>query len=429
MRRGLSIAAAVTVVALTASACSGSDGDASGKPKDPKDISGTITYWDTSDAATEAPTYKALVKKFETKYPKIKVDYQNVPFTDIEQKFKSAAKSGKGAPDVVRTDVGLMAEYASLGYIAPLDGTPALQDTADYNAVPLNTAKYQGKTYGVPSVTDTLGLLYNKKLLKQAGIAKPPVTWDEFIADAKTIKRKTGAYGTYLNPDSYFLLPLLYSNGADLAEPSAKKITINNDAAVKALTVAKKINDEASMKVDYANAYQNMQAAFKNGKVAMLVQGPWSVGDDLTGPAFKDDKGNLGFAAVPAGAGGKAQAPTGGHNLAVYQGSSNMDASYLFTQFMTSTQSQIAIAEGTGTLPTRKSAYTGEVTADAKIAGFKPILEHTARARVALPQVGSLFTPLAQNYVKILQGDESVKGGLDATADEFKNLLPGYSIG
>jgi arabinogalactan oligomer/maltooligosaccharide transport system substrate-binding protein len=429
MRRGISIAAAVTVVALTASACGGSGGGSSSKPKDPKAVSGTITYWDTSDAATEAPTYKALIKKFETEYPKIKVDYQNVPFTDIEQKFKSAAKSGKGAPDVVRTDVGLMAEYAELGYIAPLDGTAALKDTDDFSSVPLNTAEYKGKTYGVPSVTDTLGLLYNKKLLKKAGIAEPPATWDEFIADSKTIKQKTGAYGTYLNPDSYFLLPLLYSNGADLADPSTKKITINDGAAVKALETAKKINDEASMKVDFANAYQNMQAGFKNGKVAMLVQGPWSVGDVLGGTAFKGDEGNLGFAPVPAGAGGKAQAPTGGHNLTVYQGSSNLDASYLFTQFMTSTSSQIAIAKGTGTLPTRKSAYTSEVTGDAKIAGFQPILEKTARARVALPQVGSLFTPLAQNYVKILQGDESVQGGLDATAEEFQKLLNGYSIG
>ncbi|MET9143565.1 extracellular solute-binding protein [Streptomyces sp. NPDC004042] len=429
MRRGISIAAAVTVVALAASACGGSDSDSSGKPKDPKDVSGTITYWDTSDAATEAPTYKALVKQFEAKYPKIKVNYQSVPFTDVEQKFKSAAKSGKGAPDVVRTDVGLMAEYASLGYIAPLDGTPALKDTADFTATPLNTAKYDGKTYGAPSVTDTLGLLYNKKLLQQAGIAKPPATWDEFIADAKTIKQKTGAYGTYVNPDSYFLLPLLYSNGADLADPSAKEITISDAAAVTALTTAKKINDEASMKVDFANAYQNMQTAFKNGKVAMLIQGPWSVGDDLTGSAFKGDEANLGFTAVPAGAGGKAQAPTGGHNLAVYQGSGNLDASYLFTQFMTSTESQIAIAKGTGTLPTRTSAYTSEVTADPKIAGFKPLLERTARPRVALPQVGSLFTPLQQNYVKVLQGDQSVKGGLDATAKEFQKLLPGYSVG
>jgi arabinogalactan oligomer/maltooligosaccharide transport system substrate-binding protein len=172
-----------------------------------------------------------------------------------------------------------------------------------------------------------------------------------------------------------------------------------------------------------------MQTAFKTGKVAMLVQGPWSVSEDLAGSAFKGKETNLGYAPVPAGPGGKAQAPTGGHNLAVYQGSKNLDAGYLFTQFMTSTDSQVEIAKGTGTLPTRKSAYTAEVTADAKIAGFKPILEQTARPRVALPQVGSLFTPLAQNYVKILQGSEDVKAGLDATAKEFQKLLPGYTIG
>ena len=429
MRRGISIAAAVTVIALSATACGGSDDNSSSKPKAAKDISGTITYWDTSDAATEAPTYKALIKQFEAKYPKIKVNYESIPFTDVEQKFKSAAKSGKGAPDVVRTDVGLMAEYASLGYIAPLDGTTALTNASDFNSGPMNTTKYNGKTYGVPSVTDTLGLLYNKELLKKAGIDTPPATWDEFISDSKTIKKKTGAYGTYLNPDSYFLLPLLYSNGADMADTSAKKITISDDAAVTALTTAKKINDEASMKVDFANAYQNMQTAFKNGKVAMLIQGPWSVSDDVTGKAFKGNEDNLGYAPVPAGAGGKAQAPTGGHNLTVYQGSKNLDASYLFTQFMTSTASQVTLAEKTGTLPTRKSAYTSEVTANAKIAGFKPILEQTARPRVALPQVGSLFTPLAQNYVKILQGDASVKDGLNNTAKEFQKLLPGYSIG
>lgn len=430
MRRGISIAAAVCALALTATAC-GDDGDdgSTGKAKDAKDISGSLTYWDTSDATTEAPVYKKLIKDFEKKYPKIEVEYENVEFASIEQKFKSAAKTGKGAPDVMRADVGLIPEYASLHYIAPLDGTLALKGgTDDFTEGPLNTTKYQGKTYGVPSVTDTLGILYNKKLLKKAGIEKAPTTWDEFIEAAKTIKKKTGVEGTYLNPDSYFLLPFLYGEGTDLADTKTKKITINSPEAVKAVTTAKKVYDQASAKVDFANSYDNMQTSFKNGEVAMLVQGPWSVTDDLSGKAFKGDEGNLGFAPVPAGSTGKPQAPTGGHDLTVYQGSKNLDAAYLFTQFMTSSPSQQKIAAATATLPTRESAYTPEVTKDARIKGFHPIMK-TARPRVALPQVGSLFTPLVQQYTKILQGDVSVKSGLDAAAKDFKKLLPGYTIG
>jgi arabinogalactan oligomer/maltooligosaccharide transport system substrate-binding protein len=432
MRRGISAVAMAAAIVLGVTACGGGDSDDSksdtSAKKDPAAVSGTITYWDTSDAKNEAPTYQALIKDFEAKYPKIKVDYQNVDFTTVEQKFKAAAQSGKGAPDVVRTDVGLIPEYASLHYIAPLDGTAALSDAQDFLAGPMNTTKYDGKTYGVPSVTDTLGLLYNKEIFAKAGITKPPATWDELIADSATIKAKVpGVAGTYVNPDSYFLFPLLFGEGADLADPAAKKITINSPEAVKAVTEAKKIYDTSSLKVDFASAYDNMQTSFKTGKVAMLVQGPWSVGDDLTGSAFKGNEDNLGYAPVPAGSSGKAQAPTGGHDLAVYQGSRNLDAAYLFTQFMTSSASQQTIASKNGTLPTRTSAYTDAVMQNKTIAGFKPIMD-TARPRVALPQVGSLFTPLQQEYIKILQGKTSVQDGLDAAAKEFGKLLPGFAV-
>jgi arabinogalactan oligomer/maltooligosaccharide transport system substrate-binding protein len=432
MRRGISAVAMAAAIVLGVTACGGGSdsgsGSKGGAAKDPAAVSGTITYWDTSDAKNEAPAYQALIKDFEAKYPKIKVNYQNVDFTTVEQKFKAAAQSGKGAPDVVRTDVGLIPEYASLHYIAPLDGTAALQDTQDFVTGPLDTTKYDGKTYGVPSVTDTLGLLYNKEIFAKAGIAQPPATWDELIADSATIKQKVpGVAGTYVNPDSYFLFPLLFGEGADLADPAAKKITINSPAAVKAVTEAKKIYDTSSLKVDFASAYDNMQTSFKTGKVAMLIQGPWSVGDDLTGSAFKGKESNLGYAPVPAGSSGKALAPTGGHDLAVYQGSRNLDAAYLFTQFMTSSSSQQQIALKNGTLPTRTSAYTPEVLKNPTIAGFKPIMD-TARPRVALPQVGSLFTPLQQEYIKILQGQTSVRSGLDAAAKDFGKLLPGYTV-
>jgi hypothetical protein len=133
MRRGISAVAMAAAIVLGVTACGGS-GSSDGKSdkaaaKDPAAVSGTITYWDTSDAKNEAPAYQALIKDFEAKYPKIKVTYQNVDFTTVEQKFKAAAQSGKGAPDVVSTDVGLIPEYASLHYIAPLDGTAALSDT------------------------------------------------------------------------------------------------------------------------------------------------------------------------------------------------------------------------------------------------------------------------------------------------------------
>ncbi|NUP21996.1 MAG: sugar ABC transporter substrate-binding protein, partial [Streptomyces sp.] len=74
MRRGIAASALVASLALAATACGGGDSgsDSSGPV--------TITWWDTSNATNEAPTYQALVKEFEAANKDIKVKYVNVPF-------------------------------------------------------------------------------------------------------------------------------------------------------------------------------------------------------------------------------------------------------------------------------------------------------------------------------------------------------------
>lgn len=430
--RGISGVALVGALALTISAC-GSDGgssDSSGKKaaEDPQSVSGSITWWDTSNEA-EGPTYDKLVKQFQDQYPKIKVQRTPVSFDQAEQKFKTAAQNGKGAPDVIRTDVGWSAGFANLGYLQPLDGTPALDNPGDFMEGPLSTAKWKDETVGVPQVTDTLGLLYNKEIFAKAGIAKPPATWDEFVATAKTIKQKTGVAGTQLNPEGYFSLPFLYGAGADMLDVEGKKITVNSPEAVKGMETAVELTKGGvALKPASTDGYVAAQTSFKDGKVAMVINGPWSVSDDYSGKAFKN-KDNLGIANIPAGPSGKAAAPIGGHNYSVYRGSKNKDAAYLFVKFMASAKSQEFTAKEINTLPTRKSAYTAAVTADPAKKAFQQALT-ISKSRPVIPGVGDLFVAFDQHYVKILRGDKSPKDGLDGLAKEWKDkLLKDYEIG
>jgi arabinogalactan oligomer / maltooligosaccharide transport system substrate-binding protein len=426
MKRGIVAIAALTGALALASACSSaSDSAGGGSAADPASVSGTVTWWDTSDAANEAPVFKALVGEFMTKYPKIKVGYVNVPFSDAQQKFKTAAQGGNGAPDVLRSDVGWTPGFAEQGYLLPLDGTPAVANTEDFLPGPLGTARYGGKTYGAPQVTDTLGLLYNKALFAKAGIAKPPATWAELKTAAAALKSKANVDGIYLNPESYFLMPFLYGEGADLVDVAAKKITVNSPEAVRGVETAKDlVTSGAAAKPAFTDGYANMQAAFKDGKVAMIINGPWAASDIFSGKAFADKK-NLGIAPVPAGSTGKAGAPVGGHNLVVYAGTKVPAAAQLFVQFMTSAEAQKTVAEKNGTLPTRTAAYTGSVVANPVIAEFQKVMQ-TARPRLAIPQASDLLTPLTQNYVKILQGT-APQDGLNTAANDFAQILPGFT--
>ncbi|MEE1836655.1 extracellular solute-binding protein [Streptomyces sp. SP17KL33] len=422
MRRGIAATALVASIALTATACGGSDsGDSADGPV-------TITWWDTSNATNEAPTYKALVKEFEAAHKDIKVKYVNVPFDQAQNKFDTAA-GATGAPDILRSEVGWTPAFAKKGFFLPLDGTEALKDQDKFQPSLIKQAQYDGKTYGVPFVTDTLALVYNKALFEKAGIAEAPKSWDDLKKAAATIKDKTGVDGYWGSTQAYYAQSFLYGEGTDTVDVAQKKITVNSAEAKKAYGTWLDLFDGKGLhKADTtADAYAHIQDAFVNGKVASIVQGPWEITNFYKGSAFKD-KANLGIATVPAGSSGKAGAPTGGHNLSVYAGSdkAHQEASLKFINFMTSAKSQETIALKNSTLPTRDDAYTAEVKADPGIAGYQTVLA-AAQPRPELPEYSSLWGPLDTELLAIAGGKESLDKGLGNAETAIAKLVPDYS--
>ncbi|MEV6169683.1 extracellular solute-binding protein [Streptomyces sp. NPDC051954] len=421
MRRGIAATALVASLALAATACGG-DGDSGDKADGPV----TITWWDTSNATNEAPTYQALVKQFEAANKDIKVNYVNVPFDQAQNKFDTAA-GASGAPDVLRSEVGWTPAFAKKGFFLPLDGTEALADESKFQPSLIEQAKYEGKTYGVPIVTDTLALVYNKDLFEKAGV-EAPKTWDDLKTAAATIKDKTGVDGYWGSTAGYYAQPFLYGEGTDTVDADAKKITVNSAEAKKGYGTWLGLFDGKGLhKADTtADAYAHIQDAFVNGKVAAIVQGPWEITNFYKGSAFKD-KQNLGITTVPAGSSGEAGAPTGGHNLSVYAGSdeAHQKAALKLINFMTSAKSQETIALKNSTLPTRDDAYTAEVKADPGIAGYQGVLS-AAQPRPALPEYSSLWVPLDGELPKIAGGKESLDKGLGNAETAIAKLVPDF---
>ncbi|MET4925926.1 extracellular solute-binding protein [Streptomyces sp. PSRA5] len=422
MRRGITATALVATLALAATACGG-DEETGGKSSS-GELSGTVTWWDTSTVGSEDKVFKKLAEDFEAKHKGVDVKYVNVPFGEAQNKFKNAAGSGSGAPDVIRSEVAWTPEFADLGYLAPLDGTAALKDEKDFVPQAAASTKYDGKTYAVPQVIDSLGIFYNKKLFKDAGV-EVPKTIDELKTVSKAIKDKTGKTGMYLRgDDAYWFLSFLYGEGGDLVDAKGKTVTVDSPAGVKAMEVVKDLVDSGAAKTDATDGWENMQAAFKGGDVAMMINGPWAIADTYAGPQFKD-KANLGVAPVPAGSAGQG-APQGGHNLGVYAGSKNLDASYAFVEYMSSAESQAKITTELNLLPTRTSVYSRPEVAKNEIVGFfKPVVDK-AIERPWIPETGSLFAPLVTEYTKVLTDQTTPEKGVKATGDSYRKLLKGW---
>ncbi|MFB7589104.1 extracellular solute-binding protein [Streptomyces sp. NPDC056169] len=421
MRRGIAATALVAALGVSLAACGSGSGSDGGGSKGSGELSGTVTWWDTSTVGSEDKVFKKVAEDFKKKHPKVTVKYVNVPFGEAQNKFKNAAQSGSGAPDVIRSEVAWTPEFADLGYLAPLDGTTALKDADDFLEQAAASTKYNGKTYGVPQVIDSMGIFYNKKIFKDAGVEVPKTVADLKTVSAK-IKEKTGKTGLYLRgDDAYWFLSFLYGEGGNLVDAEKKTVTVDNEAGVKGFKVVKDLVDSGAAKTDATDGWNNMQTAFKDGKVAMMINGPWAVADTYAGKEFKD-KANLGIAPVPAGSAGQG-APQGGHNLAVYAGSKNLDASYAFAEYMTSAETQATVAKELSLLPTRQSVYLkSDVATNEMITFFKPVVDKAVE-RPWIPETGSLFAPLVTEYTKVLTGQTSPDAGAKATGDAYRKLL------
>ncbi len=429
MRRLLPSAAAVAAVTLVLAACGGGGGESAAPAasvSDPSKVSGEVTWWDTTRPDSEGPTFQALIKEFQAKYPQVKVNYVNVPSDQAQNQFQTAAQAGTGAPDVIRSEVAWTSQFASLGYLQPLDGSRAVDKPEDFLPGPLSSTKFGGKTYAVPQVTDTLALIYNKRLLKEAGHEEAPKTIAELKQTALDVKAKTDAEGLALNVDSYFLLPFMYGEGGDLLDVANKKIVVNSPANVKAMeTVADLISSGAAPKPATTESYANAMTALKEGKAAMIYNGPWALSEIYQGKEFKD-KANLGIAPVPAGS-MKAAAPTGGWNLAIYAGSKNIPAAYEFVRFMTTAEAQAKIAKEISLLPTRTSAYDNpDVQGNADVSVFKPIMD-TAVPRPWIPEGGQLFQPLLEGYQSLVGGKSAPADMLKQVDEQYRGIMKDWS--
>ncbi|MDG4791873.1 extracellular solute-binding protein [Micromonospora sp. WMMD1102] len=426
--RGMAVLACTTL-ALTLAACGDDDSAGeSGRTTDPAALKAELTWWDTSDPKNEGPAFQQLIAKFNQVYPNVKINYQSVPFGEAQNKFKTAAQAKTGAPDILRAEVAWVPEFASLGHLYVLDDSDLTSDQADYLETLQYAGKYEAKTYSVPQVTDSLALLYNKELLKEAGITAAPKTWADLRTAALAVERKTGADGIYLNPAGYFLLPFMYGEGGDLVDARAKKIMVDSSRNIVALDIAKDLIASGAAPKPAANdAYGTMMTLFKEKKVAMILNGPWEVNNIRSAPTFGGLE-NLGIAPVPAGS-IRSSAPMGGHSYVIWSGmpQEKVEAAVAFIRFMNSTESQGFLAERLGLLPTRKSAYELDaVRNNPVVTAFRPVVE-SAMERPWIPEGGQLFGPLDQLATQVLVQNKDPKAALDEVARKYKaEVVPSY---
>lgn len=244
----------------------------------------------------ETKVYEQVIKKFEEKYPNVKVKLVSTTQDQYGQKIQAAMASNTMS-DVVYMGPGDVKAWVNSGKMlkmteyldkAEKDGILKLDDIWEKG---INKYKYdgtkigQGDIYALPKDIGPFGFGYNKTLFEKKGIPLPdktkPYTWAQFIDVCKKLTNDTGGddstWGTGLNIN-WSLQPFVFSNGADWLNEDATKVTVTDPKFVEALqyfvdqTLVNKITP-SSQQGQTLDTYQR----WLKGQLGFFAVAPWDI--------------------------------------------------------------------------------------------------------------------------------------------------------
>ncbi len=373
----------------------------------------------------EGQVVAELVPEFERLHPGIRVKVQQIPWTSAHEKLLTAF-AGDATPDVCQLGNTWIPEFVALNALAPLDGyatASAIVQPDDYFTGIWDTNRVGGTLYGVPWYVDTRLLFYRRDLLRQAGFAAPPTSWQEWRAMLAALAKQG-------NPDRYgILLPLnefepLLALALQQAEPLLREDgrwgNFTDAGFRRALAFYLEMFQRRWAPPLAAAAISNVWNEFGRGRFAFYVSGPWNIGE-LQRRLPPDRQDTWTTAALP-GPDGPGASIAGGASLVVFRASRHPAAAWRLIEFFSQPDVQRRFHARTGDLPPRRTTWNDPaLAADVHARAFREQLERVKPAP-RVPEWERIATEMRLVAERAVHGELSVDQAvreLDARANRI----------
>jgi len=380
----------------------------------------TLKVWsiDGVDRPGIADTYS---KEFDEANDDITIEYRGIPFDEIVNETLRAFATGN-APDIVSFDNPDFALFSSRG--AMLDITDRVANSevigkAEYFEGPLNSVTWDGKLFGLPKYTDTIGIFYNKDLFAKAGLTEPPATWEQVAEYAEkltdpannvygiTFSARAGEEGTFQ------FLPLIQMSGGGYDH-------VNTDGAAEMLDLWKKMIDNGWASRDVLSLGQwDSTGVFNSGNAAMAISGPWEI-DRMVEDADFD----WGVALLPTlTEGGERSSALGGFDWGIMANTQHPDEAFRLLEYFVAQEDRIF--PEFGNLPARADIALPETGIEKKDAALKVFQEQLkyAKPRGPHPEWQKISKAIYDAMQQALTGQMSSKDALDGAQATIDTIL------
>lgn len=313
---------------------------------------------------TELADYAA---KFQEMYPNIEITYESI--TDYANDMTTRLTNPSWGDICMIPTTVPRTELSN--YFQALCDLSSVEDTYNF----ATNMEYDGTVYGLASMGNVQGVVYNKAVFEEAGITTMPTTPDEFLDALQTIKDNTDAIPMYTNYAAGWTMSAwdAYIGGSATGDADWMNVTMphtqNPFAKTDDMTgpyavyytlyeaVKRGLTEEDPTTTDW----EGSKTMMNNGEIATMVLGGWAVPQMQQAGPNADD---IGYMSFPITVDGKQYATAGAdyaYGVNVNSSDDNKIASMLYVKFLVE---ESGYAQFAGGVPVVKGQDMPETLAD-----------------------------------------------------------------
>ncbi len=368
------------------------------------------------------PSLEFYAKAISEALPDVSVDMTLIPADKAIEMQTLNLSQGSDAYDIMWVNDTQLKKYAKSGWLEPIDDLWAKYteefDLGDYPESVLDSYRFEGKLYAVPSSVNGMFYFYRKDLFDANGF-KPPETFEEWLAIAKALNSPAmaGAIINLKRIDAALNEAHYYMNAfGDGWFDAAWKPVFNSPKGVEAIERLKQLTQYAQRGLA-SSANDEAMIAFQQGLGATGIQ--WfSRAAAMDNPEKSKVVGKMDWAAPP---GGRQRIVVDGFAISKF---SKNDRDVTFRVLATAMNEKNQRAIASDSIPSRASVLND--------AGLQAKYRHYPAALAAL-KVGQSYPPLPEfvecgDFITLriqqaVADEMSVKDALDTAAKEVEDLL------
>lgn len=382
-----------------------------------------IVWWTPNWGEARA---QKLAADFQAANPQHTVKLVVTVASGLPSRVETALRSGT-PPDLIDVSGSWNVPLAATGELMALDEFIASGkvDMADLLPAAVKTAQYEGKQYGLPYRAQALGLLYNKKLFREAGLdpERPPQTWGEMRQAAKQLTRTGGngnqQYGLGVvgggekqNIISR-LLPFIWMNGGDILSDD-NKIVVDQPAVAEAVAFYASFytEDKSAPPSTLQNDGLALRRLFGTETIAAYLGGQFDI------PAIQKENPALeiGVGLFPHPEGKEHTNLLSGWNFVVPQDAAHPEATLELLAFLMKPDSQ---GYYTDTFPASQQAMNLPRFQEPLLQPFKESLQHS-RSAPSVPVWVNVIDVMYDQTQLVLLGEATPEEAVEEAASEIE---------